>query len=152
VAKTALKVDADACAEAARTCACFNLRKASRAVTALFDEVLEPTSLRSTQFVVLVAIQLNEPISLPALAREMVLDRTTLVRNIQPLVAAKLIATSRSRRSRLFQLTEKGRETLGRVLPYWKQAQARFVAKLGDGSWHELLSLLPRAVDAARTS
>ena len=39
-----------------RTCACFNLRKAARAVTQLYDEVLAPSGLRGTQFSVLAVI------------------------------------------------------------------------------------------------
>ena len=43
-------------AEIEATCACANVRKAARAVTQLFDEVLQPTGLRSTQFTLLVAV------------------------------------------------------------------------------------------------
>jgi hypothetical protein len=106
------ELDSDACAEAARTCASFNFRKASRAVTGFFDQMPEPTSLRSTQFVVLVAIHLHEPITLPSLARE---------------------------------LTEA-------TLPFWKEAQRRFTTQFGKGNWETMLSLLPDAVSAARTS
>jgi len=139
-------------AEAARICACFNLRKASRAVTLFFDEVLAPTSLRSTQFVALLAILLNEPISLPALAREMVLERTTLLRNLEPLVRGKLVATSRVSRSRMFRLTDKGRKAVEGAFPYWREAQERFVTRLGGTSWDRLLELLPGAVNAARST
>jgi DNA-binding MarR family transcriptional regulator len=147
-----VEVDSGLCAEAARTCASFNFRKATRAVTALFDEILEPTSLRSTQLVVLIAIHLGEPISLPSLARELVLDRTTLIRNLQPLIAAKLIATSQSQRSRMFRLTDKGRERIESALPYWQKAQERFVAQFGQANWKTMLPLLSAAVNAAKLS
>ena len=73
-------------AEAARVCACFNFRKASRAVTQLFDAVLHAGGLRSTQFVILVAVSLDKVARLPDLARVLNLDRSTLTRNLQPLV------------------------------------------------------------------
>jgi hypothetical protein len=37
----------------ANTCACFNLRKASRTVTQLYDEILQPSGLLATQFTLL---------------------------------------------------------------------------------------------------
>ncbi len=48
--------DSETLAEAGRVCACFNFRKASRAVTQFFDVALQPSGLRSTQFVILVRI------------------------------------------------------------------------------------------------
>ncbi len=43
--------------EMASSCACFQFRKASRSVTQLYDQILAPVGLRSTQVVILVASQ-----------------------------------------------------------------------------------------------
>src|SRR5476651_2814628 len=59
-------------AEMARTCACFNFRKASRSVTQLFDQILAPTGLRSTQLVILMTGQLLGPSSIARLAQDLV--------------------------------------------------------------------------------
>src|SRR6516225_7986548 len=64
-------------------CACSNLRRAARAVTQLFDAELKPTGIRSTQFVLLVAIAELAPISLGRLAQILVIDRTTLSRSLR---------------------------------------------------------------------
>src|SRR5438552_6327728 len=89
-------IDDNSLAEAARTCACFNFRKASRSVTQLFDQILAPTGLRSTQLVILVTGQLLGPSSIARLARELVMDRSTLTRNLKPLLAMGLLQLSRA--------------------------------------------------------
>ena len=73
-------------AEIEETCACLNVRKAARAVTQLYDEVLQPTGLRSTQFNLLVAVALAGEAPVTRLAEALVMDRTTLARNLKPCV------------------------------------------------------------------
>lgn len=74
----------------AATCACFNIRKASRALTGLYDAVLRPASLRSTQATLLMAIAAAETPTISLLAERLVMDRTTLGRDLKPLVAQGL--------------------------------------------------------------
>ena len=69
-------------AEIEESCACLNVRKAARAITQLFDEVLQPTGLRSTQFPLLVVVALLGEAPVTQLAEELVMDRTTLARNL----------------------------------------------------------------------
>ncbi len=139
------------CAEAAQVCACFNLRKASRAVSKLFDDTLQPIGLRSTQFVTLLAIFLNEPIGLSALSREMVADRSTLTRNLNVLEREGVIRSKPLRgRARLYSLTDKGRRVLADGVPLWEKAQSRFVEQLGAKNWSGMLSGLDAAVRAAK--
>jgi DNA-binding MarR family transcriptional regulator len=133
-------LDLELCARAAESCACFNLRKASRAVTQAFDEALQPTGLRSTQLVVLLAAALFEQASVSHLARELVLDRTTLTRNLRPLTASGLVRLSAGRdaREKQVELTAKGRRTLARALPVWAAAQRKFVDHVGTERWDQL--------------
>lgn len=139
------------CVEAAQVCACFNLRKASRAVSKLYDDTLQPIGLRSTQFVTLLAIHLNEPIGLSVLAREMVADRSTLTRNLNVLEREGVIRSKPARgRTRLYSLTDKGRRILADGIPLWEKAQARFVEQLGGKNWTSMLSGLDAAVRAAK--
>ena len=148
-----MQPDKEKCAEAARVCACLNLRKASRAVTQLYDQALQPTGLRSTQFVVLVAVHLHEPATLAALARQMVMDRTTMTRNLKPLEAAKYIRRTMARdgRTGLLHLTDRGRRLVVDAIPLWERAQKRFVEQVGAQKWQTMLGGLSQAVDAART-
>ncbi len=137
-----MSIDASACAAAIRVCACFNLRRASRAVTRLFDEILLRGGLRSTQFVALVAIQAAGAPSLPRLARDLGLDRSTLTRNLSPLVKAGLVivGTEPPSQTATARLTPAGVAALDRCVPLWQEAQGRFEGKVGADTWQSLLA------------
>src|SRR5256884_9168305 len=127
-------------AEIEESCACLNVRKAARAITQLFDEVLQPTGLRSTQFPLLVVVARLREAPVTQLSRELVMDRTTLARNLKPLESQGLltIEAGTDRRRHLVRLTERGRQALARALPYWEQAQHQVVTRLGQEQWHAL--------------
>ena len=132
----------------ANTCACFNLRKASRTVTQLYDEILQPSGLLATQFTLLVAIALAGSVTITHLAEELVMDRTTLTRNLKPLERQGLIeiAPGQDQRTRVVTLTASGREALVKAIPLWEQAQASVVEGLGQNRWSTLLSNLSDTV------
>jgi DNA-binding MarR family transcriptional regulator len=132
-------------------CACFNLRKAARAVTQLYDNMLRPTRLRATQFSLLVATSLFGPISVTRLAEMGVIDRTTLTRNFKPLEKRGLIEvmSGKDRRTRVVSLTGRGREALRKALPLWKKAQASVVKELGQDRWKSLQANLREVVSVA---
>jgi len=144
-------IDVDACVKAAAACACFNFRKASRAVTQLFDTVLQPSGLRSTQFVILVAVGVDQPARMPDLARTLTVDRSTLTRNLQPLERDGLVKTTASpdARASTVKLTAKGRRLLAQTFPLWEEAQTRFVRQVGSGRWKSMLRDLSQVVNAA---
>jgi DNA-binding MarR family transcriptional regulator len=127
---------------------CANLRKASRAVTQLYDESLQPAGLRATQYTLLVALSLASSISITDLAQKMVMDRTTLTRNLTLLEHQGLvtIAPGTDQRTRMVTLTNQGREALAKALPLWEQAQTRVVSKLGRERWIAMLSDLSDVV------
>ena len=108
------QIDVGKLAEMARTCACFNFRKASRSVTQLFDQTLAPAGLRSTQLVILITGQLVGPSSIARLARELVMDRSTLTRNLKPLLALGLLRLTRPEtgKHKSVEVTEEGRIAL----------------------------------------
>ncbi len=137
-------------AEAARGCVCFNLRRAARAVTQLYDAALEPSGLRATQFSLLVALRLAGPVTISRLARQLVTDRTTLTRNLKPLEKHGLIeiVTGADRRTRTVRLTARGREALATALPRWRRVQADLVGGLGEERWRRLMPDLAAAVEA----
>jgi DNA-binding MarR family transcriptional regulator len=145
------QIDLEKCVGAATTCACFNFRKASRAVTQLFDDALQPTGLRSTQLVILIAAAVFDSLAVSRLARELVMDRSTLTRNLRPLERRGLLrlAPGKDVRTRLVVLTPAGREALVRALPVWEKTQHRFQEQLGHGRWKELLASLNATVQVA---
>ncbi|HEX5137965.1 MAG TPA: MarR family winged helix-turn-helix transcriptional regulator [Planctomycetota bacterium] len=142
------KPDPKTLAEAARVCACFNFRKASRAVTQMFDAVLHPGGLRSTQFVILVAVSAEGTAKLPELARMLNVDRSTLTRNLQPLAREGLlrISDTRGERASSVRLTPKGERLLLAAIPLWEKAQKTFVERLGGRRWQAMLEDLNRVV------
>jgi DNA-binding MarR family transcriptional regulator len=129
-------------AEVAAGCACRNLRRTARAVTQLYDETLRPSGLRITQFTLLVAVALSEPVPITRLADALDLDRTTLARDLKPLTEQGLveITAGEDRRMRKVRLTRQGREAIGRAYPLWQRAQARLVEGSGPDRWQAVAS------------
>ena len=145
-------VDRAACAGAVEACACFNFAKASRSVTQLFNSTLQPSGLRSTQFVLLAVVYVEEPASMSRLVQRMVVDRSTLTRNLKPLEAAGFVKVTQpaSQRAKSVRLTAKGRRKLTATVPLWERAQELFVERLGIGKWKGLQKALSSAVTANR--
>jgi DNA-binding MarR family transcriptional regulator len=126
--------------EIASACACFTLRKASRAVTQYYDAALQPCNLKVTQFTLLVALMLAGPVPVGILAEQLVMDRTTLTRNIELLIRDGLaeIVPGKDKRTKLLQSTERGRVTLAKAIPLWEEAQSSIVTRLGKQNWKDL--------------
>jgi DNA-binding MarR family transcriptional regulator len=127
-------------AEVAAGCACRNLRRTARAVTQLYDETLRPSGLRVTQFTLLVAVAISEPVPIGRLADALDLDRTTLARDLKLLTERGLaeITPGEDRRTRLVRLTGQGREAVTRAHPLWRRAQARITEGSGADRWQAM--------------
>jgi DNA-binding MarR family transcriptional regulator len=138
--------------EVAASCASFAVRRTSRAVTQMFDEVLQPSGLRVTQFTLLVAITTSGARSMTGLGRALIMDRTTLARNLRPLQKAGLvtIGVGEDRRERVVRLTERGDQVLATALPLWRQAQARILQGLGPDRWRDLSGALAKLASIAQ--
>ena len=142
-------------ANMSNACHCQVLRQAARRVTALYDAALAPFGLRLSQFGVLARLQRHGPRSIQSLAAELVIDRTTLGRNIRPLERDGLlcaVADPADRRSRLLSLTPRGAELVAAARPAWKAAQADFEARYGAESALRLQVALHDVVAAQHTS
>ncbi len=133
-------------------CTLANVRKASRAISQVYDAALQPTNLKATQFTLLAALSKLGPMPLSQLADHMVMDRTTLTRNLQPLQKRKLVDTSpgQDRRVRNVQLTAQGERLFDEALPYWRKAQNGFVDGLGKERWTRLLDDLSTTVSLSQ--
>jgi DNA-binding MarR family transcriptional regulator len=137
---------------ASQDCNCFAVRAAARHVTQLYDQFLVPTGLRVTQFSILAKLKRRGPLTVNALADDMVMDRTTLGRNIQPLERDGLIRIEPSpsdRRAKEIHLTKAGEKRLLAGREGWVKAQARFEAGIGAKRALELRTLL-RSVIASQ--
>jgi len=99
-----------------------------------YDAFLFPVGLRTTQFSMLAKLRERGPLTITVLAAEMVMDRTTLGRNIQPLQRNGLVAVvsgRRDHRSKELHLTETGLERLRAAGAPWREAQQRFDGVFG---------------------
>ncbi|MDF2873476.1 MAG: HpaR: homoprotocatechuate degradation operon regulator, HpaR [Sporomusa sp.] len=115
-------------------CLCLNIRRASRAVTEFYERILEPSGLKITQYSLLRHLQQLEPVTISELAKTMRIDRTTLNRNMKPLITVGLIAvnTGEDPRSRQVSLTEAGKSALNTASTLWDEAQASLHQYLGE--------------------
>jgi len=133
------------------TCHCQALRQAARRATAFYDAALAPIGLRVSQFGILARLHRDGPRGIQALAAELVMDRTTLGRNIRPLERDGLLcaaADSADRRSRLLCITPRGAELITAAWPAWRAAQAGFEAQYGAAPAAALHAALQRVVTA----
>ena len=129
------------------SCMCHKVRMAARAVTRAYDAALRPVGLRTTQFAVLVAVAIEGAVSITALAQALGMDRSTLTRNVRPLVKDGLLVVGREgwHRSRTVEMTEQGRARVRAALPLWERAQVRLQRQLGEPQWarvHQSLEAL----------
>ena len=115
-------------------CPAFNIRAASRVITQLFDEILKPTGLQITQFAVLVGVVSLDSPSINQLAKGLVMDRTTLTRNLKPLEKEGLIkiTSGDDKRTHFVKITPKGKSAMEKTLPYWEKARSVVSEEFGQ--------------------
>ncbi len=130
-------------------CNCLALRQAARHVTQFYDQHLAPTGLRTTQFSILVKLKRLGPMTINTLARELVMDRTTLGRTMLPLERDGLIAIrygTVDRRSKELTLSKAGVERLQHAAKLWVEAQNEFEERFDAGRAADLRGLLGKVV------
>jgi DNA-binding MarR family transcriptional regulator len=131
-------------------CACSQVRRLARKLSAHYDAILSPEGLTITQYSLIVNIERAGQLSHTLLAEKVGMERTTLTRNLRPLIRAGWVAVAagKDRRQHLLQLTETGKRKLIQSLPLWEQAQSQFLSKIGSQSLQELRALLALAESA----
>jgi DNA-binding MarR family transcriptional regulator len=132
-------------------CNCFVVRSAARHVTQLYDQFLAPVGLHVTQFSILAKLKRLGPMTINALAKEMVMDRTTLGRNVLPLERDGLIrieASASDGRAKELHLIKAGEKRLLAGREAWERAQARFDSRFGAKRAADFRAML-RAVVAS---
>ena len=139
----------------AQVCNCLAVRQAARHVTQFYDRFLAASGLRTTQFSILARLRRKGPMTINALAAEMVMDRTTLGRNILPLERDGLIRVAPAasdRRSKEIRVTKAGEKRLGVAFKGWSEAQGQFESAFGSARACDLRTLLGElvAVDLGR--
>ncbi|WP_397452425.1 MarR family winged helix-turn-helix transcriptional regulator [Pseudomonas sp. NA-150] len=132
-------------------CHATSLRKASRRITQLYDVVLAPCGLRSTQRSIMMQIGRGTTPAMSELAAALVLDRSALAHNLKPLERdgyVRVAVDPQDKRSRLVTLTAQGENKLADSQRLWEQAQVSFESALGPEQANEMRESL-RLISAA---
>jgi DNA-binding MarR family transcriptional regulator len=129
-------------------CTCFRIRGAARRLTAIYGQHLAPTGLRISQFSLLGFVAAEGPVSISRLADLLATDRTTLTRNLRPLLRGDLVARARSGDRRRHELvaTPAGRALFRRALPLWAEAEREVREAMGETLTTDLRGAIDRAM------
>jgi DNA-binding MarR family transcriptional regulator len=130
----AMKITMKAVSTNPAACNCLALRQATRHVTQFYDEYLTPSGVRATQYSILARLDRKGPMTINALAAELVMDRTTLGRNIRPLQRDGLVAIGPGkddRRKKELRLTPLGSARFTAAQKKWTKAQVDFERAFG---------------------
>ena len=125
-------------------CACFDLRRATRAISRMYDDFLRDAGLNITQFSLLRLICVEKDLSISTLGRYMVMDRTSITRALAPLERDRLIysRTGADKRIRIISVTNKGRKLVESAEPKWRQAQEALMDTIGEDRWRAMSTVL----------
>jgi DNA-binding MarR family transcriptional regulator len=110
---------------ACRQCVCTAARRRSRELTRAFERAMRGSGVRGTQFNLLATLVQTGPLPTTRLADFLGLERTTLTRNLGPLVRDGFVRIDEGedRRVRKAAITRAGEEAARRAFPFWKKAQ-----------------------------
>lgn len=125
-------------------CYCVVLRKATRRVTAIYDQALEPAGINVAQLSLLRKIARNAPVSLTELGRLLELDRSTVGRNVRVVerLGFAVLALGDDQREATVSLTPRGNKVLAKAAPLWDAAQSRIETAVGSTGVDTLTRLL----------
>ena len=128
----------------------MRLRKAARRVSQIYDRHLENVGLTITQFGVLASLFAADRVAIGPLAEQLLMDPTTLTRNLQPLHRQGLVVIEtdrRDRRVRWVSLSALGREAFEAARPAWREAQSQIRKLMGDDETARLHDALDSALE-----
>ena len=134
-------------------CLCANLRRASRAITQVYEEALRPVGLRGSQFTILQTLSIAGETTQGQMAHLLAMDSTTLTRTLAIMERQGWIARreGQDRREWRIQMSKAGKAKFERALPRWEKAQASVRKTLGERRWDEAMQFsndLTRALGA----
>ncbi|MBU3071330.1 MarR family winged helix-turn-helix transcriptional regulator [Aestuariicella sp. G3-2] len=134
------KVTSDAHIE---PCLALKLRQANRVLTQIYDQDMNGQGIKITQFAMLRAIYYMGEATNRSLQEVLVLDQTTLSRNLKPLIRDGYIQSQpgRDKREKVLQLTDEGKALFKSASKDWRHTQQQLKATLGDELVDKLLSV-----------
>src|SRR5262245_21431823 len=137
----------------AGSCTCFKLRRLTRRVTAVYDRALSGAGMRVTQYSLLTHLRGLRGAAMSELAKILDMDRTTLTRNLRPLIEAGWIEvepSAQDTRVRLVRITPSGETQWQGARARWQQAQSEVNSTIGLAGVSELHRILDSCVPLFR--
>ena len=127
-------------------CHCFTLRRAARAISRQYGEVMGGLGLKHTQFSLLAILAHAPQHSITSLAEILGLERTSLTRTLRPLESEQLVERTEEgfKRQKAVRITRKGLELYRQGLPLWNTAQRNLTEKLSPKELRQLHALLAK--------
>jgi DNA-binding MarR family transcriptional regulator len=134
--------------DVAKNCLFAKTRTVSRYITNLYTQALKEVNMTPVQYSMLTAIQILEESNINDLSTALNMDRTTINRNLKPLIREGLVFMNESsdKRERLISITDEGRELYQKGYENWKQAQCEFQNILGEEKRDEMSNLLDEII------
>jgi DNA-binding MarR family transcriptional regulator len=131
-------------------CMCASLRRASRALTQLYEEALRPTGLRGTQFTVLQTLSLAGEVTQKELGQILAMDSTTLTRTLTIMGRHGWIAKrhGEDRREWRMRLSKTGETQFKKAFPHWEKSQKQIRRQLGEELSDNLMKLTQKVTNA----
>ena len=103
-----------------------------------------------TQYGLLGHLAKFDGVSIGTLAEKLIMDPTTLTRNLRPLERQGFVAIRpdlRDKRSRCLHLTTSGRQAFAAAKPAWARAQRQIERALGEAETPALNAALDRVLE-----
>jgi DNA-binding MarR family transcriptional regulator len=123
-------------------CACTTLRKATRALSRIYDDALAAVGMNVTQLAILRVIGRvgDSGVPLSRLAESLVMDKTSLYRGLGPLIRSGWVVVKQAGkgRTKLVRLTTKGRRVTDAAAEPWEAAQSKVLEAFGVERWAAL--------------
>jgi len=131
---------------------CYNLkmRQASRVITNHYDSYLRPNGITVTQFSILRALWYLKSTSQKDLQEVLVLQQTTLTRNLKPLIRdhyIQITPSPKDGRIKLVSLSDEGKALFENARKNWKQAQTALSNRLGKEKSEQLIELADAIIE-----
>ena len=121
-------------------CIAARVRRVHRTVVSRYDEALRHLGITVGQLDVLVTLlELGDTVSPAALGRALVMERSTVSRNLHRLEALGFVRISRTRsRGHVVRLTMAGKRLVDRAYSPWNDIQSQIKKEIG---WEGLRAL-----------
>lgn len=133
-------------------CALFDIQRASRVVTGLYNAHLRGSGLSIAQFSLLRNIAALQPVGIVRLGAALAMERTSVTRLVEPLIALGFVrdAGATDRRKRNLEVTASGKARIRACEKHWRAAQRELMDRVGRERWQAMRSALRSTVRLVR--